>query len=207
MLKIAIEKERVNEMETVEFPGEIYVIDSMLKVNAAINVLRSAPLVGFDTETRPTFHKGDQHSMSLIQLSTLSECFLFRVNRIGVPQRLGDYLADPSCKKVGLSLHDDFNGLSRVSQTKPAGFVDIQDIVTKFHIADVSLQKVYAILFQQKISKSQRLTNWDAKQLTKSQQRYAAIDAWACINIYNYLRSGEFDPAKSPFIVKEEEKS
>ncbi len=203
MLKIAIDKHLINDMKLVRFPGEIYVIDSMMHVNAAVNVLRHASLVGFDTETRPSFKKGVHHKMALIQLSTATECFLFRINRIGVPAKLAEYLADASCHKVGLSVHDDFNGLSHVSQCKPAGFDDIQNIVGNYGITDIGLQKIYAILFQQKISKGQQLSNWEADVLSPAQQQYAAIDAWACINIYNYLTSGNFHPEQSPYIVPE----
>ena len=110
MIKIAIDKHLINDMELVTFPGQIHVVDSMLTVNAAVNVLRHAAIVGFDTETRPSFKKGVHHKLALIQLSTPDECFLFRVNKIGVPLKLAEYLADPACKKVGLSTHDDFNG-------------------------------------------------------------------------------------------------
>lgn len=201
MYKITIDKDVINQMEVLTFEKPIHVIDSMLHLKAAVNVLRRAPLVGFDTETRPSFKKGDQHRMALIQLSTLDECFLFRVNRIGVPAYLASYLGDPTCKKVGLSLHDDFNGLSHVSHVKPQGFTELQDMVGKYHIADISLQKIYAILFDKKISKAQRLSNWEAPTLSPAQQQYAAIDAYTCIQIYNELQSGRFDPEKSPYKV------
>lgn len=205
MLKIAIDKAKINDMPRVVFNGSIYVIDSMHQVNAAVNVLRKSPIVGFDSETRPSFRKGHPHKVALIQLSTEDECFLFRTNKIGVPLKLAEFLADESRLKIGLSIHDDFNQLHKISQVKPAGFVDLQNIVGDYHIADISLQKIYAILFQEKISKSQRLTNWEAEKLTESQQQYAAIDAWTCIRIYRYLTEGHFNPETSPFIVPEDE--
>lgn len=202
MFKIEIQKEQVNNLPLVRFPGKIHVIDSIDKVNAAVAVLRKSPIVGLDTETRPTFKRGEHHTMALMQLSTETDCFLFRINKIGVPVALAKYLADRDCLKVGLSLHDDFNGLARISLVKPAGWVEIQDMVGKFKIADLSLQKIYAILFGQKISKGQRLTNWEAAELTAAQQQYAAIDAWACIRIYQYLLSGQFRPEQSPYRVE-----
>lgn len=202
MFKIEIGKEQVNQLPLVTFPGKIYVIDSIDKVNAAVAVLRKSTIVGLDTETRPTFKRGEHHTMALMQLSTPSECFLFRINKIGVPVALAKYLADPECLKVGLSLHDDFNGLAHISPVKPAGWVEIQDMVGRFKIADLSLQKIYAILFGQKISKGQRLTNWEAATLTPAQQAYAAIDAWACIRIYELLQSGKFVPEESAYRVE-----
>ena len=202
MYKIAIDKTLIQEMPIEVFPGRMHIIDSMLNLNAAINVLRKADIVGFDTETRPAFHKGERHKVALIQLSTKDDCFLFRVNKIGIPDRLAEYLSDESCLKIGLSIHDDFRQISKISDLKPAGFVELQKMVGDYLISDMSLQKIYAILFQKKISKSQRLSNWEATELTHAQQTYASIDAWACINIYEYLKSGSFIAEESTFKVE-----
>ena len=104
MYKIAIDKTEVNSLPQVVFPGKVVVIDSMFQLKAAVDVLRKADVVGFDTETRPSFRKGEHHKVALIQLSTSDIWFLFRVNKIGVPQVLADYLADDHCLKIGLSL-------------------------------------------------------------------------------------------------------
>ena len=205
MLKIAIEKTDIQKMPQVIYPGDIHVIDSMFNVKAAVNVLRNANLVGFDTETRPSFRKGVMHKTALVQISTLEECFLFRVNKIGMPNVLADFIADPCSRKVGLSLHDDFNVLAKLCDgVEPAGFIDLQEIVGQYCISDLSLQKIYAILFGKKIAKGQQLTNWEAPELSPAQQNYAAVDAWACLRIYNYLMEGKFDPNQSPYIIKEE---
>lgn len=186
-------------MPQVEFPGQIYVIDNMSMVTSAVRVLRKYDIVGFDTETRPSFKKGRYHKVALLQLSTPHECFLFRLNKIGMPTVLHEYIEDPTCLKVGLSVHDDFNSLRRLVDIDPAGFVDVQPLALQNHITDISLQKIYAILFGERISKGQQLSNWEADKLSDAQQRYASIDAWTCINIYKYLTSGEFIPEHSPF--------
>ncbi len=201
--KIAIDKTVVATLPVVTYPGRVHVIDSTHNLDAAVRVLENSPLVGFDTETRPSFKRGDHHKMALIQLGNLDDCFLFRVNKIGVPDRLAQYLANPDLPKVGLSTQDDFNGLRRISDVKPAGFTELQKMVGQWGIQDISLQKIYAILFGEKISKGQRLTNWEAPTLSPAQQQYAAIDAWACIRIYNHLTSGAFNPNESPYIVPE----
>jgi ribonuclease D len=205
MLKISIDKENLQKMSIVTFPGNIYVIDKLSQVNSAIASLRSHNLVGFDSETRPSFHKGVLNEVALIQLSTFDECYLFRLNKIGIPDDLLNYLEDSSLKKIGLSLHDDFLMLSHISKVKPAGFIDLQNLVGDYCINDISLQKIYAILFGEKISKGQRLTNWEADELSHAQQQYAAIDAWACIRIYKYLTENKFSPEFSPYIIKDEE--
>ena len=205
-MKISIDKAEIQRMPQVMFPGDIHIIDSIYHVNEAINVLKHYDLVGFDTETRPSFRKGVVHKTALIQFSTPHECFLFRTCKIGVPEALAQYLADPNYRKVGLSLHDDFKIMSKFANcSEPAGFIDLQDVVGEYCITDISLQKIYAILFGGKIAKGQQLTNWEASELTPAQQNYGAVDAWACLKIYEYLTQGLFDPNLSPYILNEEE--
>lgn len=204
-MKISIEKTDIQRMPQVMFPGDIHVIDSIYHVNEAVRVLSNSPLVGFDTETRPSFRKGIVHKTALIQISTLDECFLFRSCKIGMPDVLAQYLASAEHKKVGLSLHDDFKIMRKLSNMEPAGFIDLQDVVGDYCITDISLQKIYAILFGGKIAKGQQLTNWEAPELSAAQQNYGAVDAWACLKIYNYLSQGLFNPNLSPYIVNEDD--
>ncbi len=205
---VSIEKEKINEMPIAEYGnGHIYIVESMSQVNAAVAHLRKHPLIGFDTETRPSFKRGEHHKLALIQLATPTDCFLFRISKFkSIPLKLKEYMEDASCPKVGLSTHDDISQMLRVTRMQPAGFIEIQEMVKPYRITDMSLQKIYAILFGQKISKGQRLTNWESDVLTPQQQRYAAIDAWACIDIYNCLTSGKFIPEQSPYYhLKENE--
>ncbi len=199
MYTITIDKEQISEMPVVSFDGRIVVIDKISQVRAAVDALRTYDLVGFDTETRPSFKRGVLHNMALMQISAPDICFLFRVNLIGLPDHLRRYIEDGTCRKAGLSLHDDWSVLHRQHDVVPRGFTDVQEMVGAFHIGDTSLQKLYAILFGQKIRKNQQLTNWEADTLTEAQQLYAATDAWACINIYRCLTSGGFNPDQSPF--------
>ncbi len=199
---IAISKEAVAEMPVVVFTGGITVVDTPEMARVALRELTRARVVGFDTETRPSFHRGRTHKVALMQLSTDEHCFLFRLNKIGIPQSLRHFLEDPEVIKIGLSVHDDFAVMRRiVEDLQPQGFVDLQDYVKFFNIHDISLQKIYAIIFGEKISKNQRLTNWEAETLTGPQQVYAATDAWACLKLYRYLRRGMYDPDASPYIV------
>ena len=204
---VSIDKKIINQMPVVAFPGRIHVISAVSQVKSAVNALRTSSIVGFDTETRPCFRRGERHPIALLQLSTPSDAFLFRVNKTGVPETLKQYLEDETCIKVGLSTSDDFHQLASICDCHPAGFIELQELVKQFSITDMSLQKIYAILFQMKISKGQQLTNWEAPQLTDAQQRYAAIDAWACLKIYEFLQSGAFIPEQSPYwheLVEEE---
>ena len=207
MRKISISKEEISQLESVHFYGPIHVVNSLAEVKKAIAYLKKQECVGFDTETRPSFKKGQQRSMALMQLSTLDECFLFRVNKIGIPDFLREFLEDDSILKIGLSIKDDFRILSRSDKagTTPHGFVELQSMVKEYGISDISLQKVYAILFDKRISKSQRLSNWEAPELTEAQQQYAAIDAWACLEIYNHLKDGKFDAEDCKYIKEVED--
>jgi len=202
---IAISKDAVAEMPVVAFQGGITVVDTPEMARVALRELTRARIVGFDTETRPSFHRGRVHKVALMQLSTDDHCFLIRLNKIGIPQCLRHFLENPDVIKIGLSVHDDFAVMRRIiDDLQPLGFVDLQDYVKFFNIHDISLQKIYAIIFGEKISKNQRLTNWEAETLTGPQQIYAATDAWACLKLYRYLRRGLYDPDASPYIVSRE---
>ena len=182
-----ISKAEVAEMPLVHFPGKIVVIDTLVEAEKAVAVLQKAKIIGFDTETRPAFRKGQRNKVALLQLSTDDICFLFRLNIIGFTPSLLALLSSPDVLKIGLSLKDDYMTIRRLSQLEPAGFVELQQFVKKHNIAEASLQKIYAILFGEKISKSQRLSNWEADILSEGQKKYAAIDAWACLKIYSAL--------------------
>ncbi|MBD5255937.1 MAG: 3'-5' exonuclease domain-containing protein 2 [Barnesiella sp.] len=204
---ISIPKNIIGELPAAEFKGRIQVIDNAADARAAVRYLSRQPIVGFDSETRPSFRRGNTHNVALVQLSTHDICFLFRINKIGFVEPLRNFLQLDSVVKIGLSIKDDFHGLHKLGEFEPGGFVELQDYVREFGIADASLQRIYAILFGERISKGQRLTNWEAAELTAAQQHYAALDAWSCIRIYEYLKGGCFDPASSPYIVEPDEES
>ena len=203
-MNISISKQQLAALPPAHFSGSITVIDSPSDVESAVMRLREADLIGFDTETRPSFKKGQSYNVALLQLSASDACFLFRLNRIGMPEPLKALLEDASKMKVGLSIHDDFRNLKKAYDFEPAGFVELQTFVTKWNIIDKSLSKIYGILFGQRLSKSQRLSNWETEQLAESQQHYAALDALACIQIFRYLNDGLFDPTTSPYQVESE---
>lgn len=197
---VTISKADLAVLPVASFHGDIVIVDSHDKVDKAISDLRASDIIGFDTETRPSFKKGQSYTVSLLQLSTRDTCYLFRLNHIGLPQSLIHILEDPDLLKIGLSLHDDLHNLNKLSTLNPQGFIDLQQFVKDYLIADNSLARIYGILFSKRISKGQRLTNWEAKSLTQCQQAYASLDAQACIEIYEYLKEGKFDPWKSPYL-------
>lgn len=198
---ISISKEALAGMPLVEYTANIEVVDTEEDARKALNYIMTQPIVGLDTETRPAFQKGRTHKVALVQIATMDRAFLFRINRIGLMEELRQLLADERVVKVGLSLKDDFMGLHRIADFEPAGIIELQTYVKEFGISDASLQKIYGIIFGRRISKSQRLSNWEAAELTPAQQHYAALDAWACLNIYNHLKDGKFDGSTSPYLI------
>lgn len=182
------DKSEIAQLPVVSFPGRIIVVLSEAEADKAVDYLLSRPLLGLDTETRPAFRKGQNYKVSLLQVSTEDTCFLFRLNHIGLPDSVLRLLTDTKVTKVGLSWHDDLCMLRRRREFTPGQFVDIQNLTGQLGIEDQSLQKLYANLFGQKISKRQRLTNWDADVLTDRQKLYAATDAWACVNLYKEIQ-------------------
>ena len=199
------DKKLIPSLPTAQFDGRIIVILTKGETEKAVNYLLSQPILGFDTETRPTFRKGEHHKVALLQVSTPDTCFLFRLNHTGLTPALIRLLEDNTVPKMALSWHDDVNGLQRLKQFNPGHFIDIQQLVKELGVEDMSLQKLYANLFGQKISKRQQLSNWEADILSTPQKLYAATDAWACINLYNEIvRLKETDNYK--LIVQEEDK-
>lgn len=181
------DKRRIPALPRALFEGRIFVIQTEWEADKAVAYLRSAMVLGMDTETRPSFKKGLTNMVALLQVSTDDTCFLFRLNRIGVTESVKSLLQDERVLKVGLSLRDDLASLRKRGSFEPHAFLDLQDYVKAFGIQDMSLQKLYANVFGKKISKGQRLTNWEADVLTDGQRLYAATDAWACIHIYREL--------------------
>ena len=175
-------------MPKVLFPGRIFVVYTESDAEKAVAYLKDQRIVGVDTETRPSFKRGTTHKVALLQISTQDTCFLFRLNRIGMPDSLQEFLMSDTLK-IGLSLKDDFNSLRKRQDMHPdrGNWIELQGYVGKFGIEDRSLQKIYANLFGEKISKNQRHSNWEADVLSEGQKLYAATDAWACVEIYNCL--------------------
>lgn len=198
---VTISKEQLASLPAASFAGDIRLIDDEKDIEEAVSQLRESDIIGFDTETRPSFKKGQYHRVSLLQLSTRNICYLFRLNHIPLSDSLIKLLEDEKVLKVGLSIHDDFHSLRKLVDINPAGFIDLQQYVKSFRIADNSLSRIYGILFGMRISKGQRLTNWEAETLSPAQQGYAALDAYACIKIYEHLSKGAFYPLTSPYLV------
>ena len=180
-----VDKAMISHLKRVEFYGKIYVVTSPVEAENVVDYLLSQPILGFDTETRPAFEKGKRYYCSLLQVSTRTDCFLFRLNKTGLCPAVVRLLGDEQVTKVGLAWNNDMLSLRQLGSFKSGRFIDLQDMVRELGIEDQSLVKIYANLFGERISKSERLSNWERSELTEKQMEYAAIDAWACVRIYN----------------------
>ncbi|CDN30291.1 3'-5' exonuclease domain protein [Mucinivorans hirudinis] len=187
MFQPTITNEEVNALPVVKFAGRIIVVDSEESLAEAERVLEGEQILGFDTETRPSFQKGFSYRMSLLQLSTGDTAVLLRLNLVEISPVIKNIVQSASVIKVGAAIRDDIKGLQKLKRFKPAGFVDLQSIVGRYGIEELSVRKMAAIVLGVKVSKAQRLSNWEAQNLTAAQQDYAAVDAWVCREIYNNL--------------------
>ncbi|RLD67177.1 MAG: 3'-5' exonuclease domain-containing protein 2 [Bacteroidetes bacterium] len=183
----SISKDDMNKLPLRAFEGEIYIVESDYDAQKAISILKKTDIIGFDTETRPSFKKGRINKVALLQLSSSSQAFLFRLNGNGLHKVVADLLADEKIVKVGVAIRDDLIALKRIKKFEPQSFLELQTYVKNFDIQNFSLQKLAAIVLGFRISKSKRLSNWEAETLDPGQKRYAATDAWVSLEVYKKL--------------------
>ena len=196
------DKHEISKLPIDAFEGRIEVVNTPDEAKTAVEYLMQQPILGIDTETRPSFRKGQSNKVALLQVSSKDVCYLFRLNILGITPEIKYLLEETQIKKIGLSLCDDIHALGKRLDFKAGGYVDIQNIIREIGIEDMSLQKIYANLFGGKISKGKQLSNWEADTLTPSQQKYAATDAWACIKIYDEFcrlkQTGDYELVMAP---------
>ncbi len=194
------DKSKIGDLPRVLFEGRIEVVLTESEAEKAVNYLLSQPILGIDTETRPSFKKGTMNPVALLQVSSHDICFLFRLNLLGLTPSLKRLLEDTTVPKIGLSLRDDLSTLRKLGDFETGYFIDLQDHVREIGVEDMSLQKLYANFFGQRISKRERLSNWEADILKDKQKAYAATDAWTCIVLYEELmrleRTGDYELIK-----------
>ncbi len=182
-----ITNEQMFGLPVIAFPGRIRVVDTEQAIERACEELRQAGVIGFDTETRPSFRAGVVHRVALLQLSTREAAYLFRLNRIPLARPILALLEDDHVTKVGAAIRGDLRALHDLRHFRERGFVDLQQLAPQWGIEEKSVRKLSAIVLGQRVSKAQRLSNWEAQTLTAKQQLYAATDAWVCVRIYDRL--------------------
>jgi ribonuclease D len=193
MIPFAISKEEINELPLGQFEGEIYLIDHPDLVDEAVDFLEDQDIIGFDTETKPSFRKGEFNHVSLLQLSTSRQAFLFRLNLVGFPGPLRNLMEKENLVKVGAAVHDDLKALRKLTDSLyPNSFFDLNDELKKVGFHNVGVRNLCGMVLKMRISKAEQVSNWEAEKLTEKQMRYAATDAWACLEVFNVLRNEGF---------------
>ncbi len=185
----SISADEIKSMPLSSFSGEIIVVDDPEAVPEAVDMLRGFNVLGFDTETKPAFKKGVINGVALLQLSSKERAFVFRLNRTGLPAPLVSLLSDKHVVKAGAAIRDDIKSLQKMARFRPAGFIELQDMVKEYNITDSGLRKIAGIVLGIQISKSQQVSNWEKQVLTDAQLIYAATDAWVCYEVYTKLIS------------------
>lgn len=185
-----ISNEDLALLEKAVYHGKIVVVRDEETLNTWLPMLQNDSIVGFDTETKPSFKKGEVNGIALLQLATSKVALLIKIKDVGLPKNLIDFLKNPNILKVGAAIRDDIKLLTKIKRFIPAGFIDLQNMVPNYGITSVSVRKMSGIVLGLKVSKSQQLSNWDLPNLSEAQQQYAAIDAWACQQIYLKLING-----------------
>ena len=194
-----IDNDSVAALEAARFGGRIVIVDKMEDVEAAYNDLKSHTMIGFDTETRPSFRAGVSYKVGLLQLSTPDTCYLIRLSHIRLDNRILKILGSRQILKVGADVSGDIRALHALRNFNADGFVDLQVEASRWGIEEKSLRKLSAIVLNKRVSKAQRLSNWEAESRTPQQQEYAATDAWICPEIHKELQREE--PRAEPYTI------
>lgn len=187
-LRERISSDEVNALPMRAYEGKIVLIDSKEGLDKAVSEIEQYPIVGFDTESRPAFKKGESHPVSLLQFATPKKVYLFRVNLIGMPAGVDKLLSNPKLTKLGIALHDDIKDLRKLGVSNPSGFQDIHSFIKDKGVINTGLRKLAAMILGFRISKSQQTSNWENEVLNERQQVYAATDAWVCLKIHERLK-------------------
>ena len=194
-----IDNDSVAALDAARFTGRIVVIDNAEQIEAACDDLKRHTIIGFDTETRPSFRAGVSYKVGLLQLSTPDTCYLFRLSHIRLDNRILKILGSRQILKVGADVGGDIRALHALRNFHADGFVDLQVEASRWGIEEKSLRKLSAIVLGKRVSKAQRLSNWEAESLTQQQLEYAATDAWVCIEILKALQRVE--PKSEPLNI------
>ncbi|ELR69110.1 3'- 5' exonuclease domain protein [Fulvivirga imtechensis AK7] len=196
MYPSTISNEEVNALELYRYEGRIKIITKPEQIPGILKKIAGEKAVGFDTETKPAFKKGQVNEVSLVQIATEKEVYLIRINFTGLTKELIRFLEDEKHLKIGVALRDDLIDLKKLTHFHPQGFIELNKLVKGIGIESNGLRKLTAIILGFRISKSAQISNWESEMLTEKQVNYAATDAWVCLKMYNELvKKGYLDHA------------
>ncbi len=185
--KLTISNEEINALPLGAFEGKAIIVSEEKKIIHAFDEIKEHRVVGFDTETKPVFVRGQQNKVALMQVALPDKVFLIRLKQTGITPHLIDFLESDSILKAGVALRDDIKALQRLKHYKPAGFIELATMSKEAGLQVESVKKLTALLLGFRISKSAQTSNWEADVLQEKQISYAATDAWVCLQIYHML--------------------
>jgi ribonuclease D len=184
--KYIVTQEEINQLPLGAFEGNIHLINNPDAANEAAELLMSEPVIGFDTESRPSFKKGQHFPVSLIQLATETDAYLFRLSRTGIPEKLKSLFETDSIRKIGVGMKGDMSEM-RVKGVEGKNFIDLEKIAASHKFKQRGIRALAAFFLKIRVSKSAQKSNWSRDRLTPAQIKYAATDAWVCLRIYREM--------------------
>ncbi|HNR93712.1 MAG TPA: 3'-5' exonuclease [Kiritimatiellia bacterium] len=193
----------INDLDLSAYDGPVMLVNSPERLPDAVAALSADRILGFDTETRPSFTKGTNYKPALLQLAGEQVVCIFQLKLIGLPRPLIDILANPEVIKAGVAPQRDALELKALAEFEPAGMFDVSEAGRMGGIQNLGLKGLAAVLLGERISKRAQLTNWARQKLSPHQITYAATDAWISRRIY--LRLQEMDMLRQPVRKMEKE--
>jgi ribonuclease D len=185
--KVVITNDEINELPLGAYDGAIELIYEKNTLRRVFDEINEHKAVGFDTETRPTFTRGQLHKVALMQIAIPKKVFLIRLNLTGFTSEIISFLENESIEKIGVALRDDIKALERLKRFKPAGIVELTTLTKQAGIEVESVKKLAGLFLGFRISKGAQTSNWEAPELNEKQISYAATDAWVCLEVFNMV--------------------
>jgi len=179
-----ITKEEINALELGKYSGDIVLVDTNEELIRACEEIRACRLIGIDTETKPSFKKGQINSVALLQIATDQKAYIIRLKSVTMGKELASIFSDETIVKVGIAVKDDLKDLKKLHSFEEKSIVDLNIFAPKLGFESIGAKKLSALVLGIRISKRQQVSNWEQKKLTNAQIVYAATDAWICREIY-----------------------
>ena len=190
--KTNITAEELNQLPLTAFSGKVTLITDASKLASAVKEIERHGVLGFDTETRPSFKRGQSFKVALLQLAIPNKVFLFRIHQTGLPDEITSIFENADIIKAGVAIHDDIKALQKINKFQPVSFIELSAMAKACGLQVESVKKLAGLLLGFRISKSAQTSNWEAPSLTDKQVEYAATDAWVCLEIYQHLKRNYF---------------
>lgn len=186
-----LSKNEINSLPQIKFNGDVEVLSSNDNVQAAVNHLMNYDLIGFDTETKPTFVKGPLNPPSILQLACIDKVYIFQLDNESLYKKLFPILSNENITKCGVSVDRDLIELMYLSPFDPLSFVDLGNIARDNDVPHHGLRGLVAMFLKHRISKGAQISDWSKTVLSQSQITYAATDAWISLKLFEAFEQND----------------